>query len=68
MASPALVLDGVSKRYGARVAVDGLSLEARGGEIIGGRVAAMVSAYPEIGFDVDKVADLETARIVSSEK
>jgi ABC-2 type transport system ATP-binding protein len=35
MASPALVLDGVSKRYGARVAVDALSLEARGGEILG---------------------------------
>jgi ABC-2 type transport system ATP-binding protein len=35
MDSPALVLDGVSKRYGARVAVDGLSLEARGGEVLG---------------------------------
>ena len=35
MASPALVLDGVRKRYGALVAVDGLSLEARAGEILG---------------------------------
>jgi hypothetical protein len=29
MASPALVLDGVSKRYGARVAVDGLGRRLR---------------------------------------
>jgi ABC-2 type transport system ATP-binding protein len=35
MAPPALVLDGVRKRYGALVAVDGLSLEARAGEILG---------------------------------
>jgi GTP:adenosylcobinamide-phosphate guanylyltransferase len=39
-------------------------LEARGGAIIGGRVAALVSQYPEIGFDVDKVVDLEYARRV----
>ena len=32
---PALRLDGVRRRYGALVAVDGLSLEARGGEILG---------------------------------
>ena len=37
-------------------------LEARGGAIIGGRVAALISSYPEIGFDVDKVDDLELAR------
>jgi GTP:adenosylcobinamide-phosphate guanylyltransferase len=39
-------------------------LEARGTAIIGGRVAALVSSYPEIGFDVDKVDDLELARRV----
>jgi len=39
-------------------------LEARGGAIIGGRVAALISPYPEIAFDVDKVADLELARRV----
>jgi len=32
---PALRLDGVRRRYGALVAVDGLTLEARGGEILG---------------------------------
>jgi ABC-2 type transport system ATP-binding protein len=35
MAPPALVLDGVRKRYGALVAVDGLSLVAHAGEILG---------------------------------
>jgi ABC-2 type transport system ATP-binding protein len=35
MASPALVLDGVCKRYGALQAVDGLSLAAHAGEILG---------------------------------
>jgi hypothetical protein len=37
-------------------------LEARASRIIGGRVAAVISAYPELGFDVDKLADLEIAR------
>jgi ABC-2 type transport system ATP-binding protein len=32
---PCLRLDGVRRRYGALVAVDGLTLEARGGEILG---------------------------------
>jgi ABC-2 type transport system ATP-binding protein len=35
MAFPALVLDAVCKRYGGLVAVDGLSLEVHGGEILG---------------------------------
>ena len=39
-------------------------LEVRGGDIIGGRVAALMSPYPEIAFDIDKVADLELAREV----
>jgi GTP:adenosylcobinamide-phosphate guanylyltransferase len=37
-------------------------LEARAGRIIGGRVAAVISAYPELGFDVDKLVDLEVAQ------
>ena len=40
-------------------------LEARAGEIVGGRVAAIISAYPELGFDVDKIADLLLARQVA---
>ena len=40
-------------------------LEARAGEIIGGRVGAVVSLYPELGFDVDKLADLNLARQVA---
>jgi GTP:adenosylcobinamide-phosphate guanylyltransferase len=39
-------------------------LEARAGEIIQGRVAAVISSYPELGFDVDKLADLLLARQV----
>jgi GTP:adenosylcobinamide-phosphate guanylyltransferase len=39
-------------------------LEARAGEIIRGRVAAIVSTYPELGFDVDKLDDLNLARRV----
>jgi ABC-2 type transport system ATP-binding protein len=35
MAFPALVLGDVRKRYGGLLALDGLSLEARGGEILG---------------------------------
>ncbi len=37
-------------------------LEARGGRIVGGRVSAIISAYPELGFDVDKLDDLNIAR------
>lgn len=37
-------------------------LEARAGEIIGGRVAAIISTHPELGFDVDKLDDLNLAR------
>ncbi len=37
-------------------------LEARAGDIIDGRVAAIISSYPELGFDVDKVDDLILAR------
>jgi GTP:adenosylcobinamide-phosphate guanylyltransferase len=37
-------------------------LEARASAIISGQVAAIISHYPELGFDVDKVEDLEVAR------
>ncbi len=37
-------------------------LEARAGEIVGGRVAAAISPYAELGFDVDKLDDLNLAR------
>ncbi len=39
-------------------------LEARAGRIINGRVAAVITPYPELGFDVDKLADLHLARQV----
>ncbi len=39
-------------------------LESRAGRIIGGRVAAVITPYPELGFDVDKLADLNLARQV----
>jgi GTP:adenosylcobinamide-phosphate guanylyltransferase len=42
-----------------------LQLEARAGHIIDGRVAAIISSYPELGFDVDKLADLLLARQVA---
>jgi molybdopterin-guanine dinucleotide biosynthesis protein A len=37
-------------------------LQARGGQILGARVAAVISTFPELGFDVDKLADLNLAR------
>ncbi len=37
-------------------------LEARASQIIGGRVAAVISTHAELGFDVDKLEDLELAR------
>ncbi len=40
-------------------------LEARAGRIIDGRVAAVISSFPELGFDVDKLADLLLAREVA---
>lgn len=40
-------------------------LEARAGQMIGGRVAALISTYPELAFDVDKVHDLNIARQVA---
>ncbi|MFB3880709.1 MAG: NTP transferase domain-containing protein [Armatimonadota bacterium] len=40
-------------------------LEARAGKIIHGRVAAVITTYPELGFDVDKVSDLLLARQVA---
>jgi len=40
-------------------------LEARAGEIIHGRVAAVISSYPELGFDVDKLDDLRVARRIA---
>lgn len=41
------------------------SLEARAGRIVGARVAAVISSYPELGFDVDKLEDLNLARQVA---
>jgi GTP:adenosylcobinamide-phosphate guanylyltransferase len=38
------------------------SLEARASHIVGARVAAIISSYPELGFDVDKLEDLNLAR------
>ena len=40
-------------------------LEARAGEIVSGRLAAVITPYPELGFDVDKIADLMLARQVA---
>jgi GTP:adenosylcobinamide-phosphate guanylyltransferase len=40
-------------------------LEVRASALIGGRVAAIISTYPELGFDVDKMADLYLARRVA---
>jgi molybdopterin-guanine dinucleotide biosynthesis protein A len=40
-------------------------LEARAGKMVGAKVAAVISTYPELGFDVDKLADLELARRVA---
>lgn len=37
-------------------------LQRRASEIVGGRVAAIISPYAELGFDVDKMADLNLAR------
>ena len=37
-------------------------LEARASRLVGGRVAAVISTYPELGFDVDKLEDLNLAR------
>ena len=37
-------------------------LEARASQLVGGRVAAVISTYPELGFDVDKLEDLNLAR------
>jgi GTP:adenosylcobinamide-phosphate guanylyltransferase len=37
-------------------------LEERASAIISGRVAAVISTYAELGFDVDKLEDLEVAR------
>ena len=39
-------------------------VEAQVGRILGGRVAAVITNYPELGFDVDKMADLNLARRV----
>jgi GTP:adenosylcobinamide-phosphate guanylyltransferase len=40
-------------------------LESRAGHLIGGLVAAVITPYPELGFDVDKLADLNLARQVA---
>jgi len=40
-------------------------LEARASRVVGGRVAAIISTYPELGFDVDKMDDLLLARQVA---
>ena len=39
--------------------------EARAGAILGARAAAIISAYPELGFDVDKLEDLYLSRRVA---
>ena len=41
-------------------------LERRGTEVLGARLAALVTDYPELGFDVDKPADLEDSRRLAS--
>jgi hypothetical protein len=41
---------------------------ARGGAILGCRVAVYASPHPEIGFDVDKPSDLELAERLLSAK
>jgi len=41
-------------------------LEARAGRVVAGRVAAIISTYPELGFDVDKMDDLNLARRVAA--
>jgi len=40
-------------------------LEERASAIVAARVRAVVSSYPELGFDVDKLADLYLARRVA---
>jgi len=40
--------------------------EARVSQIVGGKVAAIISTYPELGFDVDKLEDLNLARRVAA--
>jgi GTP:adenosylcobinamide-phosphate guanylyltransferase len=41
-------------------------LEARAGALIAGRVAAVISVHPDLGFDVDKLEDLFLARRVAN--
>jgi len=43
-------------------------LEARAGKMVRARVAAVISSFPELGFDVDKLADLEVARQTASKE
>jgi GTP:adenosylcobinamide-phosphate guanylyltransferase len=40
-------------------------IEARASAILGARAAAIISAYPELGFDVDKLDDLYLSRRVA---
>lgn len=40
-------------------------LEERAGTIISGRACAIISTYPELGFDVDKLDDLHLARRIA---
>ena len=40
-------------------------LQERAGRILAARVAVIISTYPELGFDVDKIADLNLARQVA---
>jgi GTP:adenosylcobinamide-phosphate guanylyltransferase len=37
-------------------------IERRASSIVGGRAVAVICSHPELGFDVDKLADLEVAR------
>jgi len=40
-------------------------LEAKASRVVGARVAAIITSYAEIGFDVDKLSDLYLARRVA---
>jgi len=42
------------------------ALEGRASTIVGGRVRAIVSEHPDLGFDVDKLEDLVIAREVAA--
>jgi GTP:adenosylcobinamide-phosphate guanylyltransferase len=60
--------------FGARVVLGLLTgrvalhdLEARASAIISGKVSAVISTYAELGFDVDKLHDLDFARRIAQQ-